>query len=77
MMANILPFNVIHETSSGIKIYRYNILFFSLNFSIQYKIQGKNAKAKISGLKTNLRTIETGKKLRNTKVTKIVEFLNL
>ena len=51
MMANILPFNVIHETSSGIKIYRYNILFFSLNFSIQYKIQGKNAKAKISGLK--------------------------
>ena len=37
-------------------------MFFSLNFSIQYKIQGKNAKARISGLNTNLRTIETGKK---------------
>jgi hypothetical protein len=52
-------------------------LFFSLNFSRQYKIQGKNANARISGLNTSLRTIETGKKFRKTKVIKIVEFLNL
>ena len=66
-----------HEINNGIKMYRYKTLFFSLNFSMQYKIQGKKANAKISGLKTNLRTIETGKKFKKTKVIKIVEFLNL
>tara|TARA_B100001057_G_scaffold464723_1_gene520156 strand:+ start:859 stop:1077 length:219 start_codon:yes stop_codon:yes gene_type:complete len=65
------------EIKRGIKTYRKKILFFCLNFSIQYKIQGNNANARISGLNTNLRTIETGKKFRNVKVVKIVEFLNL
>ena len=44
---------------------------------MQNKIQGNIANAKTSGLKTNLKTIETGKKLRNTNVVKIVVFLNL
>ena len=73
----MFPFNVMQEIKRGIKTYRKKILFFCLNFSIQYKIQGNNANARISGLNTNLRTIETGKKFRNVKVVKIVEFLNL
>ena len=77
MIANILPFNVMHEINSGIEMYRYKILFFSLNFSMQYKIQGNKANARISGLNTNLSAIETGKKFRKTKVIKIVEFLKL
>ena len=58
-------------------MYRYKILFLYLNFSMQYKIHGKKANARISGLNTNLRTIEAGKKFKKTKVIKIVEFLNL
>ena len=77
IIANILPFNVIHEINNGIIMYIYKILVLSLNFSMQYKIQGNKANARISGLNTNLRTIETGKKFRKTKVIKIVEFLNL
>ena len=73
----MLPFNVIHDTNSGIDKYKYRASFFCLYISIQNKNHGNNENASISGFKTNLRTIEIGKKFKNNKVINMVEFSNL